>query len=110
MVGVPQSPKPTVVAFEPVIRREYINRGMVDRHDLSDECTRYETGHSETTRQRVGTSEDCTYSHNYHDRTSNDICINIGTNDDHEQTDHVDAYVPILVIDQQPTVVPFLRR
>ena len=45
MVGSLESPKPTVVALEPVTRREYITRGMVDRHGPSDQCPRCGTGH-----------------------------------------------------------------
>ena len=45
MVRTFESSKPTVVAFEPVIRREDITRGMVDRHGPSDECPRCEIGH-----------------------------------------------------------------
>ena len=51
MVGTLESWKPTAVALELVIRREFITRGMVDRHGPSDECPRCETGqgsHSET--------------------------------------------------------------
>ena len=45
-------------------------------------------GQSETTRDRVETSGDPTYTcNNYHDRRSNDICIYIGTFENHEQTD-----------------------
>ena len=43
MIGTLERPRPTVVAFEPVFRREYITRSLIERYNPSAECPRRET-------------------------------------------------------------------
>ena len=97
-VGSFESPKPTVVALELATRRECITRGMVDRHGPSDQCPRCETGtgsHCEKCRLRLDKVRPQETELRQAEipltlatiTTSNDICIYIGTFDNHEQTD-----------------------